>query len=115
MDVLTQMIIGGITAFIAVIVLYLLSRWLQITDYPKTRLKQQLYQSGETVRPRKRRYFEQTLLEMPYFMAVHAIALMFSTLLILTLVSKVDLVYPIVYFAITIYAIFIFAKSTSRT
>ena len=109
------MIIGGITAFIAVIVLYLLSRWLQITDYPKTRLKQQLYQSGETVRPRKRRYFELTLLEMPYFMAVHAIALMFSTLLILTLVSKVDLVYPIIYFAITIYAIFIFAKRPSRT
>ena len=101
---------GLIVAFITVIGLYYLAHWLQIADFPRTRLQQQLYQSGETILPKKRHYLEWTAIEIPYFMVAHVISIMLATLLILTIIPTINLVYPLVYFAITSYAIFMLTR-----
>jgi hypothetical protein len=109
--------IGLITAFVTVVLLYGLAHYLQIAKFPKTKLKQQLYQSGETVTPRKRRYLERTFIWMSYFSTAHVIGFMLGTLLILTIVGvgtgadEIKLRYPIAYFVITVFAILFLARS----
>lgn len=101
---LDTIILGAITAFLAVAVLYALAWWLQLADWPKTKLKQQLYQSGETVTPRKRRYLENTFIWLTFFSIVHVISFMAITLLGY-LQGNTDIVNPLVYFVIVTFAI----------
>ena len=112
MDFLNEIIPALIVAIIAVLCLYGLAKWIQIGSFEKTRLKQQLYQSGETILPRKRRYLDQTFIWISYFSTAHVISFMFATLLILSLGIRVNIFYPLVYFVITSFAIFMLAIKT---
>jgi hypothetical protein len=109
--------IGVITAFAAIVLLYGLAHYLQLAKFPKTKLKQQLYQSGETVTSRKRRYLERTFIWMSFFAAAHVISFMLATLLILTVVGVdpdsggLKIQYPIVYFLFSAFAILLLARS----
>lgn len=104
-----------ITAIIVVLCLYRLAAWLQISSFQKTRLKQQLYQSGESILPQRRRYLETTFIWLSYFSTSHVISFMFATLLILSVATTIDILYPLLYFFITIYAIFMLAIKTPTT
>lgn len=115
MEFLNEIVPGLIAAIVAVICLYGLAQWLQISGFQKTQLKQQLYQSGETVLPHGRRYLEKTFIWISYFSISHVISFMFATLLILTLVTTIDIFYPLLYFIITSYAIFMLAIKTPTT
>ncbi len=105
--------IGVITAFVAIVLLYGLAHYLQLAKFPKTKLKQQLYQSGETVVPRKRRYLERTFIWMSFFAAAHVISFMLATLLILMAVGVDDfeISYPMVYFGFSAVALLLLARS----
>ncbi|MFW9995909.1 MAG: hypothetical protein ACFFD4_27970 [Candidatus Odinarchaeota archaeon] len=115
MEILLTILLGLLAAFIAVICLYGLAYWLQLADWPKTKLKQQLYQSGETVVPRKRRYLEQTFVWLSYFSTAHVIGLMLATLIALTVFGVVtfDIWYPVVYIIFTGFAILTLARQQS--
>ena len=115
MEFLNEILPALIAATIAVICLYGLAAWLQISSFQKTRLKQQLYQSGETILPHRRRYLEKTFIWISYFATSHVISFMFATLLILTLVTTINIFLPLLYFIITSYAIFILAIKTPTT
>ena len=56
---LETILFGGFAAFITLLVFYRLASWLQLAKFEKTKFKQQLYHSGETVIPKKRRYLEK--------------------------------------------------------
>ncbi|MFX1511610.1 MAG: hypothetical protein ACFFCQ_03395 [Promethearchaeota archaeon] len=107
--------IGLVAACSTVVLLYGLAYYLQLAKWEKTKLKQQLYQSGETVTPRKRRYLERTFIWISYFSAVHVVGFMLATLLVLTIigvgVGMIEIQYPIVYFVITVFAILFLARS----
>lgn len=115
MEFLSEILPSLIAAVITVVSLYGVANWLQINDFQKTKLKLQLYQSGETIIPRKRRYLEKTFIWISYFTTSHVISFMFATLLILSLVSTIDIFYPLLYFVITSYAIFTLAIRTPIT
>ncbi|MFX1252250.1 MAG: hypothetical protein ACFFCZ_11640 [Promethearchaeota archaeon] len=108
---------GLIVAIIVVVLLYGIAHWLQIAKFEKTALKQQLYQSGETVVPQKRRYLEQTFVWLSYFSTAHVIGFMLATLLVLTAVGVVigvgtgiNLIYPLIYFVFVAFAILTLAR-----
>jgi len=115
LEFLNEILPALIAATIAVICLYGLAAWLQISSFQKTRLKQQLYQSGETILPHRRRYLEKTFIWISYFATSHVISFMFATLLVLTLVTTIDIFFPLLYFIITSYAIFMLAIKTPTT
>ncbi len=112
MEFLNEIVPALIAAIIAVMCLYGLAQWLQISSFQKTRLKQQLYQSGETILPHRRRYLERTFIWISYFATSHVISFMFATLLVLALVTTIDIFFPLLYFIITSYAIFLLAIKT---
>ena len=112
MEFLNEIVPALFAVIIAVICLYGLAQWFQISDFQKTRLKQQLYQSGETILPHRRRYLEKTFIWLSYFATSHVISFMFATLLILTLLTTIDIFFPLLYFVITSYAIFMLAIKT---
>ncbi|MFX0182337.1 MAG: hypothetical protein ACFE95_04560 [Candidatus Hodarchaeota archaeon] len=115
MEFLNEIVPALIASIIAVICLYLLAQWVRIGSFQKTRLKQQLYQSGETIIPRKRRYLDQTFIWISYFSTAHVISFMFATLLILSLGIEINLFFPLLYFGITSYAIFMLAIKIPTT
>ncbi|PWI47428.1 hypothetical protein CEE45_12060 [Candidatus Heimdallarchaeota archaeon B3_Heim] len=115
MDFLNEMIPSILAAVIAVISVYGIAHWLQIQNFQKTRLKLQLYQSGETILPRRRRYLDKTFIWISYFTTSHVISFMFATLLVLSLVTTINIFYPLLYFVITSYAIFMLAIRTPMT
>jgi hypothetical protein len=105
-------IFGGFAAFVTLLTFYRLASWLQLAKWEKTKFKQQLYHSGETVVPKKRRYLEKTYVWISYFSIAHIIGFMFATLFILSLVNTIDIIYPILYFAITVFSVLTLAKQT---
>ncbi|MHA1214434.1 MAG: hypothetical protein ACTSR2_04790 [Candidatus Hodarchaeales archaeon] len=107
------MLIGFFSALIAVVVLYGLAHWLQLAKWPKSKLKRQLYQSGETVTPKKRRYLERTFIWLTYFAIVHVIGFMVITLL--EFPKTADIFYPIIYLAIAFFAIWALARVPNTT
>ncbi|MFX1284921.1 MAG: hypothetical protein ACFFB5_14765 [Promethearchaeota archaeon] len=115
MEFLNEVLPALIVAIIAVLCLYGFAKWLNIGRFQTTRLKQQLYQSGETILPRKRRYLDQTFIWISYFSTAHVISFMFATLLILSLGIRINIFYPFVYFVITSYAIFMLAIKTPES
>lgn len=115
MEFLNEIVIALIAALIAVLCLYGLAQWIKIGSFQKSRLKQQLYQSGETILPRKRRYLDQTFIWISYFSTAHVISFMLATLFILSLGTTINLFHPLIYFFITSYAIFMLAIKTPAT
>jgi hypothetical protein len=112
------MLLGLFAAFVAVVIFYGLAHWLQLAKWEKSKLKKQLYHSGETVIPRKRRYLEQTFIWLSYFSIVHVISFMLITLLILSVIgveSFEDIIYPLVYFVFTAFAILVLAKKPASS
>lgn len=109
LEILIKIGTGLISALLAVIALYRFAHWIRIEGVRKTRLKQQLYQGGETILPRKRRYLDQTFIWISYFTTAHVISFMFATLIILSLGVAINFIYPLVYFTITSFAIFMLA------
>ncbi len=107
---LENIIFGGFAAFITLLVFYRLASWLQLAKWEKPKFKQQLYHSGETVIPKKRRYLEKTYVWISYFSIAHIIGFMFATLIILSLVDEVDLLYPVLYFTIVVFSVLSLAK-----
>lgn len=112
---LEMLIYGLISAFVALVVLYGLSYYLQLNRaWPKTVLKKQLYQSGETVVPKKRRYLEKTFIWLSYFSTAHVISFMIATMLILTVTAgTIDFTFPVIYFLFTAFAIVFLARDFS--
>lgn len=112
---LEMMIYGIISAFVALVILYGLSYFLQLSRaWPKTALKQQLYQSGETVIPKKRRYLEKTFIWLSYFSTAHVISFMIATMLIITITTgTIDITFPVIYFLFTAFAIVFLARDFS--
>ena len=105
MNDFNNIILGLISVTVAFSTIYGLAYLFKIKNFQKTRLKQQLYQSGETILPRERRYLDKTFIWISYFSISHAITFMFATLLIITISSKIQMIYPLLYFFITFYAI----------
>jgi len=114
-EFLIEILPALIAAIIVVICLYSLAAWLQISSFQKSRLKLQLYQSGESILPQRRRYLETTFIWLSYFSTSHVISFMFATLLILSVVTTIEILYPLLYFLITSYAIFMLAIKTPST
>lgn len=113
LELLESLFLGLIVAIFVVVVLYGLAYWLQIAKFPKTKLKLQLYQSGETVIPRKRRYLERTFIWLSYFSTVHVLGFMLATLLVLGALAKdgiIKIEYPLVYFLFAAFAILTLAR-----
>ena len=115
-EFLNEIVMGLFAAFMALAVLYGLAHWLQIAKFPKSKLKQELYQSGETVVPRKRRYLERTFIWLSYFSIVHVISFMLITLLAITAITgAIDIFYPLLYFIFTAFAILALARTPATT
>ncbi|NHJ01059.1 MAG: hypothetical protein EAX86_02905 [Candidatus Heimdallarchaeota archaeon] len=116
MELLNELVRGLFAALVALAVLYGLAHWLQIAKFPKSKLKQELYQSGETVVPRKRRYLERTFIWLSYFSIVHVISFMLITLLAFTvLTGPIEIFYPLLYFIFAAFAILILARTPATT
>ncbi|MHA1170127.1 MAG: hypothetical protein ACTSRU_20035 [Candidatus Hodarchaeales archaeon] len=111
MQFLDGLMMALFSACVAVIFLYILARYLQLADWPKTKLKQQLYQSGETVTPRERRYLERTFIWLSYFSTAHVVSLFLATLLVLTaFTDSIEIIYPLIYIMFASFSILTLAK-----
>jgi len=101
-----QIVLALASAGLGVLVLFWLSKWLAPAVTAKSKLKQELYASGETVQPRKRKYLSSSVQWLCLFSVLHILGFMIGTLIILSASRDlVEFAFPLLYILIAIFVV----------